>query len=346
MMLKNFTFNQLNLNNPRQFTMWKDFLRKNNLNMEEGADYAVGVFNDEQLIATASFRNNVIKYIAISKEYRNSGLLGELLSHITAVLAQKGIYHHFIYTKPSLSRSFQYFGFKEIALTDKVALLERSTKGIEFFRKELAKFKTTEKTVGCIVMNANPFTKGHLYLVEKASQICDVIHIFLVEEDISYFSFESRYTLVMKGISHLRNVYLHTGGSYMISQATFPSYFLESNKQVAETQAELDAVLFKNKIAPVLNITKRFIGDEPFSATTNLYNQQLKRILEPEIEVIQIRRCATDDGVTISASKVRDLFKQGNLEEINKYVPIHTYDYLSEIVNNVNVMGLNEGDIK
>ena len=37
-------------------------------------------------------------------------------------------------------------------------------------------------------MNCNPFTKGHKYLIEKASKENDVVHLFILTEDKSEFS--------------------------------------------------------------------------------------------------------------------------------------------------------------
>ncbi len=43
------------------------------------------------------------------------------------------------------------------------------------------------KRIGGIVMNCNPFTLGHKYLVEYAAREMDYLYLFVVEEDLSFF---------------------------------------------------------------------------------------------------------------------------------------------------------------
>ena len=59
-------------------------------------------------------------------------------------------------------------------------------------------------------MNANPFTLGHQYLVEKAAAENDLLHLFIVSEDASLVPFKIRKQLVMKGTAHLKNICYHT----------------------------------------------------------------------------------------------------------------------------------------
>ena len=97
---------------------------------------------------------------------------------------------------------------------------------------------------GAVVMNANPFTLGHQYLIEKAASACSLLHLFIVSEDASLVPFPVRFQLVKDGISHLSNVVLHKTGSYLISNATFPSYFLKDEESAICSHARLDAVSY------------------------------------------------------------------------------------------------------
>ena len=40
---------------------------------------------------------------------------------------------------------------------------------------------------GAVVMNCNPLTLGHRYLIEQALKQCDYLMIFVVQEDKSFF---------------------------------------------------------------------------------------------------------------------------------------------------------------
>lgn len=64
------------------------------------------------------------------------------------------------------------------------------------YRKILSKERFC---IGSIVMNCNPFTLGHRYLVEEASRQSDLLYIFVVEEDKSDFPFEDRFNMVKAG---------------------------------------------------------------------------------------------------------------------------------------------------
>lgn len=94
-------------------------------------------------------------------------------------------------------------------------------------------------------MNCNPFTKGHLALITYAARACDLLHIFVVEENRSQFPFADRLRLVREGTDHLANVIVHPSGPYMISNATFPTYFLKEGEDAAKIQSELDITLVR-----------------------------------------------------------------------------------------------------
>ena len=78
-------------------------------------------------------------------------------------------------------------------------------------------------------MNANPFTFGHQYLVRLAASQCDWLHVFVVREDVSQFSYRDRYALVKAGVAGIPNLTLHHGSEYMVSRA--PSRITSSRKK-------------------------------------------------------------------------------------------------------------------
>lgn len=183
-------------------------------------------------------------------------------------------------------------------------------------------------TIGSIVMNCNPFTLGHRYLIEQAVNQVDILIIFVVEENKSYFKFEDRIKLVRLGTQDLKNVFVVPSGKFIISTITFPEYFNKDDLQEVKIDMSTDIRIFGEYIAPSINITKRFIGEEPLDYVTRQYNETLKELLPKYgIEVIEIPRKEMDSQV-ISASSVRRLLTNKDLEQIKKIVPITTYDYL------------------
>lgn len=187
------------------------------------------------------------------------------------------------------------------------------------------------KCVGAIVMNCNPFTNGHKYLIETSADKVDTLIVFVVEENRSMFSFEDRIELVRKGTAHLRNVVVVPSGNFIISATTFPEYFNKSQLQEVVIDFSKDVTVFAKSIAPKLNISVRFVGEEPMDKVTRAYNRKMEEILPMYgIKFVEIPRKMEGDKV-ISASYVRKLMEQKDNKKIKEIVPITTYEYLEQV---------------
>ena len=182
--------------------------------------------------------------------------------------------------------------------------------------------------IGSIVMNANPFSKGHQYLIEYASKIVDYLYVFVVEEDCSEFSFDDRYKMVKMGTAHFSNVRVMKGGSFIISQQTFPEYF---DRPDTEVDTSKDLGIFSQLICPILGIKYRFVGKEPYSTITRGYNNQMKKILPLYgVECVEIDRVDVD-GEVISATKIRKAIVEEDDEMLRKMLPDTSYEYVKTI---------------
>jgi len=182
--------------------------------------------------------------------------------------------------------------------------------------------------IGSIVMNCNPFTLGHRYLIEESARKVTNLIIFVVEEDKSVFPFKDRLELVKKGTADLPNITVVPSGGFIISQQTFGAYFEKDSGSVQKVDPTDDVMIFARHIAPALGITARFAGEEPFDNVTQQYNDTMKHILPHhgiDFEVIPRKE---SDGEAISASRVRKLLEKQNFEEIAKLVPKTTLEYL------------------
>jgi|GEM_PF-2354977 len=192
-----------------------------------------------------------------------------------------------------------------------------------------AKVPATRKS-GAIVMNCNPFTLGHRYLIECSAAKVDILYIFVVEEDKSFFPYSDRMDLVKKGIADLDNVVVLPSGKFIISSLTFTDYFGKQERQNRVIDPSFDIALFAKHIAPTLNIAIRFVGEEPLDKITLQYNQFMQSLLpQYGIEVDIIPRKEFGDKV-ISASRVRALLKEKNFDAISKIVPETTLKYLTK----------------
>lgn len=199
---------------------------------------------------------------------------------------------------------------------------------LEETKKRLPVQELEMSMVGAIVMNCNPFTSGHRYLIEEALKYVEVLIIFILEEDRSYFSFEDRLRMAKLGTEDLKRVYVVPSGKFIISALTFPEYFLKEHRPDIIIQAADDLALFGKYIAPAFRIQKRFVGTEPIDKITAQYNEQLKKSLPLYgIELCEIPRLKKEDSY-ITATKVREYMVSQDFAKIKNLVPYSTYQYL------------------
>jgi len=313
----------------RKLERVKEFLRKSELDYDAGVQFTVCVWEGDEIIATGSLDKNVLKCIAVSPLHQGEGLSATVISELRKEAFQRGHSHLFLFTKPKNRWMFEDLSFFTIAQAPGMMLLENQRNGLKDFVASL-KRAPVDGVIGCAVMNCNPFTLGHRYLIETAAAQCDWLHIFVLSEDKSLFPTEVRRSLVEQGVADLKNVTVHPTGDYLISSATFPSYFIKDKSQVGDIQCELDLEIFSRHFAPALGITRRFVGSEPLSPVTNAYNQKMKEYLPPRgIEVFELERKETL-GAPISASRVRALLEQKDADTLRQLVPPTTFAYLEE----------------
>ena len=300
------------------------------LRRDRSLDYTCAMFDDDgQIAATGSCFGNTLRCFAVSRAHQGEGLLNEVISHLSAVQAERGNTHLFLYTKPDSAKFFRDLGFYEIARVEGVLVfMENRKTGFSGYLRALEGTRRPG-SAAAVVMNANPFTLGHQYLAEQAAAACDTLHLFVVSEDKSEFPFRVRRQLVAAGTAHLPNVVLHDSGPYIISSATFPSYFLKDETAVVEGQARLDLTVF-TRIAEALGLQARFVGDEPASPTTRIYNQVMASELPKAGIACHILPRKELGGVPISASRVRACRRAGDYETIARLVPPSTLAYLLE----------------
>jgi [citrate (pro-3S)-lyase] ligase len=307
----------------------EEFLKGFDLTLDNDVEYTVAAKNDDDIVGTCSYAGKVLKCFAVKEELQGEGIAAKLITHVTDILFEKGVNETFIFTKLNNKGTFMGLGYNEVYSTSGVVLLEGGMANISKYINSMFKKSSlgNGKKAG-LVMNCNPFTLGHRYLIEKAAEENEEVVVFIVEEEKSLFPFRIRLELVKKGTQHLKNVHVIPGGNYIISSNTFPSYFLRQEDERLLEYIRLDAGIFGKYIAPVFNINRRYIGTEPYCGVTNSYNHALMEILPSyEVEVRLVERIAFD-GAAVSASRVRELIKSEKWGEIQKMVPRSTYSFL------------------
>ena len=334
-----------------------ELLIKEGIRKDGNLDYTCAMFDDDMnVIATGSCFGNTLRCMAVDSSHQGEGLMNEIVTHLMEVQFARGNMHLFLYTKCNSAKFFGDLGFYEIVRVDgQIVFMENRKTGfsgyLEKLKKETCECKAyadltdadkrwltghaaastdgsgaSGPVISALVMNANPFTLGHQYLVEKAAAENDLLHLFIVSEDASLVPFKIRKQLVMKGTAHLKNICYHDSGPYIISNATFPSYFQKDENAVIESHAMLDLTVF-TQIAKVLSITRRYVGEEPTSLVTGIYNRIMsEKLPEQGIECIVVPRKTCED-TPISASNVRLALQNGDYDTLSKLVPQTTLDY-------------------
>lgn len=305
-------------------------LSREGIRRDPNLDYTCGVYDDDfTLCATGSCFSNTLRCMAVDSRYQGEGLMNLVVSHLCEVQTQRGNTHLFLYTKPGSAKFFASLGFYEIArVPEKLVFMENRRTGFSDWLKAQPRSPTPVQATAAVVMNANPFTLGHRYLLERACQQAEAVHLFVLSENFGPIPAQDRKRLVAKGTEDLPKIILHDSGPYIISAATFPSYFLENSREVSLAHARLDLAVFA-RIADELGIGVRFVGEEPFSQVTDLYNRaMLEALPQAGISCVVIPRLQSA-GATISASAVRQAVHDGQPERIRDMVPDCTWEYLT-----------------
>ena len=320
------------------------FLQANGLRMETLDVYYTLQNTDGDILAGAGLAGDVIKCVAVAPEARSEGLVAPLVSHI---LSQHGPGNLKVFTKPENEAVFESLGFHAIARAP-LAILMENGRGLEAYcaclKDTLLSFRPTEgsgeisSSVGVVVMNANPFTLGHRYLLEQAAARVDRLVVIPVRTSYA-FPYTERLAMIKAGAPS--GVTVVDGSAYQISAATFPTYFLKDLSEAAETQMRLDLDLFARHIAPALGATVRFVGSEPQDPLTARYNALMQELLP--LKVVEIPRLKaepvseasdpvkpinTSHTAVISASAVRTALEEGSYSRAAALCPESTRPYL------------------
>ena len=332
---------------PRQRRQIETFLQANGLRYDDVDYYAVLVDeSSDEMIAGGGLKGCVIKCVAVADGHKGEAVANVIVSHLLAKANEEGYQCVKLYTKPHNRQLFESLSFRLIAEAPNAILMETGVGGIEKWSYELRvtndelgvtndelevrndelQIKSVKKPIGAIVMNANPFTLGHRFLVEQSSELVERLYVVVVREDCSMFSYSERKAMVSQGVRDIGNVVVVDGSDYAVSAATFPTYFLKQISDATDTQITLDLDIYRRRIAPALGATVRFFGSEPTDPLTRRYNELMHQQLgEDHVHEIQRKQ---QDGSPISASRVRKAMLEGRLWDAIQMVPPTTIPYI------------------
>lgn len=306
---------------------WTALLMQSGLHCETLPERTLLVYDGERLVASGSRDGNVLKYIFVAPEYQGNDLVASVLSQLRQDAFYHGISHLFLYTKPANNLIFSSLMFYPVAKTDSILLMESEENGVRDYLAALPPADPSGK-IGSVVMNGNPFTLGHRYLVEKAAKECETVYVFVLSEDRSRFPFHDRFAMARDGLADLENVLVVPSGPYLISSASFPTYFLKTVTDATALQCQLDAEIFLRLYAPALHITDRYVGTEPICDVTATYNAALRSAFAGHgIAFHEVSRIEAN-GAPVSASAVRAALELGDNALLKSCLPDSTMNYL------------------
>lgn len=337
---------QLNPSIPRQRRRIEQFLGDNGLRLDD-VDYYAALVDEttDEIVAGGGLKEGVIKCVAVADGHKGEAVANQIVSHLIAHANADGHQCVKLFTKPQNQKMFESMSFRLLAEAPKAILMETGIGGIKRYSEELKREKGKVKSEesngklhhlnpstpqpimpqsGIIIMNCNPFTLGHRYLIEQAAQQVDTLYILVVREDCSMFGYDERKAMIVRGVAHINNVVVCDGSEYSISATTFPTYFLKCLSDASDTQMTLDIDLFRRHIAPALGVTVRFVGTEPDDPLTRRYNELMKSMLPDVREVARLQQ----GGVAVSASRVRKAIVENHLALAARLVPPTTVPYI------------------
>ena len=328
-MYDNFEICDMPLSLKSNRTHVERFLAGSGLRLEDVDYYAVVTDDDGNIIAGGGLQGNVIKCIAVGEAARDTGMSNRLISHLIGMATQQGAESVKVFTKPGNSAIFQSMGFNIIARSPQAILMENGVRGIGAYTDYLHRTRGDRPGgAAAIVMNANPFTLGHQYLINQAAAAASTLYVIVVREDRSAFRYTERLAMIQAGCQELDNVVVVEGSDYAISELTFPTYFLKQVTDATDTHITLDLDLFARHIAPALGVTTRYVGSEPIDALTARYNELMQEQLPLHgIAVKTVERLVLD-GQAVSASRVRQAMAGASLRQADALVTDSTCPYL------------------
>ena len=141
----------------------EDFLGSNGLRLGEVDLYLAVLSADGAILAGGGLQRDILKCLAVSAEARSLGLSVPLISRLLSVASERGYTNVKVFTKPENLSVFESLGFKLLASAPKAILLENG-RGLA----DYCTYLRAHPAPGVIIMNANPFTLGHRYLIEQA----------------------------------------------------------------------------------------------------------------------------------------------------------------------------------
>lgn len=297
------------------------FLQSHGLTLDR-IDYyaAVCPVGTDRIVAAGGLLRDAIRCIATESNEQDEHFAARLVSHLMAIVRRRGYPTVKVFTKSENRTVFESLAFKVIAETHGVVFMENSLQPLHAYLDSLRKLRRSG-TSGVIVMNCNPFTLGHRYLVSHAAREVDNLYIIPLLDSADGFTYEERREMILRGTRDIANVTVCEGSAYSVSRVTFPTYFIKRTDDATDRQIDIDLEVFARYIAPALGATVRFVGTEPLDPLTRRYNDAMLRTLPRRGIDVRVVERLEGQGKPVSASATRTMIAANRMHAAMEQVP-------------------------
>lgn len=254
------------------------------------------------------------------------------LRNIYAGLMKKNSYpgvFHFSATGAKLIR----YGKDDMrgTVTDKefnayLGLIGDGEEGLKLWEKQLSESIGLPEGTSLVVLNANPFTTGHRYLVSLARSRSRHVLVLVIqgrpesggrgnhENTGIVFPFGERLRMTKEGLSDMDGITVIPSGPYVISRDDFPADFLSDEMGKVPAHAALDSMVICH-VCNSLGIRSIFAGDEPRDEMSEIHLNALRTACAGSGIQLRVAERKRLGERYISSSMVRQDIADGNMEE-------------------------------
>ncbi|MET0012695.1 MAG: hypothetical protein ABW085_01050 [Sedimenticola sp.] len=300
------------------------------LRFEEDYDELVGVFNAGRLIGCGARAGRVLKMLVVDPEHRGGNVLSDIITELMRRDRSVKASGYFIFTKPCAIQSFERLNFRLLVSLPGAGMLEYRDGLNEFILKQASAIRPGNN--GAVVISSDPFSKGHLHLIETAASEVGNLYVFVPSEGHFSLSSTHRLALARRCTSHLENVIVVESGPYVLDDETFPGYFLKPGVSRDQLRLAMDMELFARYLAPLFHITRRFVGSEPLDPEMRDHIRSMRSgLMEHGIRLVEIPRKKVGD-LWIQARHIRNAMGSGEISKARGLVPDVTYAYLKMLM--------------
>jgi [citrate (pro-3S)-lyase] ligase len=284
-------FSEFEATNERRVAKVKDFLGKNDLALTDDVELFVTASEEGEMVACGGISGKILKCVAVTPRLRGQRFVLKVIDELLEAAKKRGQKELFLFSSPKNQAYFESHGFGLIGSSGNEVILMENTDNLGRYKAQLREKRVEGKAIGSAVLCDTPLRDREIALIQRASHMCDWLHVFIVcDHDKEGFT-SDRAAVLRERLKAFENITVHERSEYMISKATFPTYFIQDQDRISALHAELDLKIFKEHIAPSLGITHRFVGSE--SDVNESHNVLMEHILSktdttPAIEVVRI----------------------------------------------------------